>query len=123
MTLRGQAGSCLDWDNIPNAMIPCPGCGKVGSLMAPRKFNMMFKTFVGASEDSSSVAYLRPETAQGIFTNYMNVLNTARVKVPFGIAQVGKAFRNEINPRNFTVPLPRVRADGDRGSSAIPTSR
>ncbi|MCG3181647.1 MAG: Glycine--tRNA ligase [Phycisphaerae bacterium] len=81
---------------------PCPGCGKEGCLTSPRQFNMMFKTFVGASEDSASAAYLRPETAQGIFNNYLNVLNTSRVKVPFGIAQVGKAFRNEINPRNYT---------------------
>jgi glycyl-tRNA synthetase len=63
---------------------------------------MMFKTFVGAMEDSSSVAYLRPETAQGIFANYRNVLDTSRLKLPFGIAQIGKAFRNEINPRNYT---------------------
>jgi len=62
----------------------------------------MFKTFVGAMEDSSALAYLRPETAQGIFANYKNVLDTSRMKVPFGIAQVGKSFRNEINPRNFT---------------------
>jgi glycyl-tRNA synthetase len=62
----------------------------------------MFKTYVGAMEDSSAVAYLRPETAQGIFANYKNVLDTTRIKVPFGIAQIGKAFRNEINPRNFT---------------------
>jgi glycyl-tRNA synthetase len=62
----------------------------------------MFKTHVGALEDSSSVAYLRPETCQGIFANFDNIVNTCRVKVPFGIAQIGKAFRNEINPRNFT---------------------
>ena len=78
----------------------CSLCG--GELTDARKFNMMFKTFVGAMEDSSSLAYLRPETAQGIFANYKNVLDTSRVKVPFGIAQIGKAFRNEINPRNFT---------------------
>jgi glycyl-tRNA synthetase len=78
----------------------CPKCG--GALTDARKFNMMFKTFVGAMEDSSSVAYLRPETAQGIFANYRNVIDTSRVKVPFGIAQIGKSFRNEINPRNFT---------------------
>jgi glycyl-tRNA synthetase len=82
--------------------VPCPTCGAVGALTAPRKFNLMLKTSVGALEDSSSVAYLRPETAQGIFCNYKNVLDTSRVKVPFGIAQIGKAFRNEINPRNFT---------------------
>jgi len=78
----------------------CPICG--GDLTEARKFNMMFKTFVGAMEDSSAVAYLRPETAQGIFANYKNVLDTSRIKVPFGIAQIGKAFRNEINPRNYT---------------------
>jgi glycyl-tRNA synthetase len=78
----------------------CPLCG--GQLTDARKFNMMFKTFVGAMEDSSALAYLRPETAQGIFANYKNVLDTTRIGVPFGIAQIGKAFRNEINPRNFT---------------------
>ncbi|HEY8521046.1 MAG TPA: glycine--tRNA ligase [Gammaproteobacteria bacterium] len=79
-----------------------PGAGEPGTLTAPRSFNLMFKTHVGALEDSSSVAYLRPETAQGIFVNFKNVCDTARVRVPFGIAQIGKAFRNEINPRNFT---------------------
>ena len=62
----------------------------------------MFKTFVGALESESNVAYLRPETAQGIFVNFKNVVDTGRVKIPFGIAQIGKSFRNEINPRNFT---------------------
>jgi glycyl-tRNA synthetase len=80
----------------------CPDCGALAELTTGRKFNLMFKTFVGAMEDSSSVAYLRPETAQGIFCNYKNILDTSRVKLPFGIAQIGKAFRNEINPRNFT---------------------
>ena len=79
-----------------------PGASAPGSLTAPRAFNLMFKTHVGALEDNSSVAYLRPETAQGIFVNFKNVLDTARVRLPFGIAQIGKAFRNEINPRNFT---------------------
>jgi len=74
----------------------------VGGLTDARKFNLMFRTHVGALEDSTSVAYLRPETAQGIFANYKNVLDTSRLKTPFGIAQIGKAFRNEINPRNFT---------------------
>ena len=78
----------------------CPKCG--GQLTEPRDFNLMFQTYVGALQDSSSVAYLRPETAQGIFCNYRNVLDTSRMKLPFGIAQVGKAFRNEINPRNYT---------------------
>lgn len=78
----------------PNATVP-------GTLTAPRAFNLMFKTHVGALEDKSSVAYLRPETAQGIFVNFKNVVDTSRVKLPFGIGQIGKAFRNEINPRNF----------------------
>ncbi|MBU4198322.1 MAG: glycine--tRNA ligase [Verrucomicrobia bacterium] len=81
--------------------IKCPACG-AKDLTAPRAFNLMFKTFVGPVEDESSVAYLRPETAQGIFVQFQNVLAVARQKVPFGIAQIGKAFRNEINPRNFT---------------------
>ncbi|HMF12777.1 MAG TPA: glycine--tRNA ligase [Gemmataceae bacterium] len=80
----------------------CPQCGEKGQLTEPRQFNLMFKTFVGAIEDSSAVAYLRPETAQGIFVNFHNVLDSTRLKLPFGIAQVGKAFRNEINPRNYT---------------------
>ena len=84
------------------ARIRAPGASEPGTLTAPRAFNLMFKTHVGALEDNSSVAYLRPETAQGIFVNFKNVLDTARVRLPFGIAQIGKAFRNEINPRNFT---------------------
>lgn len=72
-----------------------------GTLTEPRQFNLMFKTSVGALEDPTSVAYLRPETAQGIFANFRNVVDTSRVKVPFGIAQIGKAFRNEVTPRNF----------------------
>jgi glycyl-tRNA synthetase len=79
--------------------LPCPACG--GDLTEPRQFNLMFETYVGAVKDDASKAYLRPETAQGIFLNYRNVLDTTRVKVPFGIAQVGKAFRNEVTPRNF----------------------
>jgi glycyl-tRNA synthetase len=72
-----------------------------GTLTEPRQFNLMFKTYVGAVQDESSAAFLRPETAQGIFLNFKNVLDTTRVKVPFGIAQVGKAFRNEVTPRNY----------------------
>ena len=82
-------------------LIPSPATGEPGSLTAPREFNLMFQTNVGAMSDAASVAYLRPETAQGIFTNFKNVVATGRVKVPFGIAQIGKAFRNEITPRNF----------------------
>jgi glycyl-tRNA synthetase len=81
--------------------IPSPATGNPGMLTAPRDFNLMFQTSVGAVEDASSTAYLRPETAQGIFLNFKNVLATSRQKIPFGIAQVGKAFRNEITPRNF----------------------
>ena len=86
-------------EEIP--LIPSPATGEPGSLTPPRSFNMMFQTYIGALRDDSAVAYLRPETAQGIFINFKNVLDTGRVKVPFGIAQIGKAFRNEINPRNF----------------------
>lgn len=78
-----------------------PDVKTVGTLTEPRQFNLMFKTFVGALQDEESAAYLRPETAQGIFLNFNNVVDTMRVKVPFGIAQVGKAFRNEVTPRNF----------------------
>ncbi len=77
----------------------CPSCG--GELTEPRLFNLMFKTFMGPIEDSASVVYLRPETAQGIFVNFQNVLNTTRKRLPFGIAQIGKAFRNEITTGNF----------------------
>ncbi len=79
--------------------IPCPVCG--GPLTEPRQFNLMFQTYVGALVDEESKAYLRPETAQGMFYNFRNVLDTTRVKVPFGLAQLGKGFRNEITPRNF----------------------
>ena len=85
-----------------HALIPSPATGKPGSLTPPRSFNMMFQTYVGAMQDASATAYLRPETAQGIFINFKNVVDTGRVKLPFGIAQCGKSFRNEINPRNFT---------------------
>ena len=79
-----------------------PSTDDRGTLTEPRAFNLMFKTFVGALESETNVAYLRPETAQGIFANFKNVVDTGRVKIPFGIAQIGKSFRNEINPRNFT---------------------
>jgi glycyl-tRNA synthetase len=83
------------------ALIPSPATGEPGSLTPPRAFNMMFETFVGPMRDSSAVAYLRPETAQGMFVDFKNVVDTGRVKLPFGIAQIGKSFRNEITPRNF----------------------
>src|SRR5438105_11086710 len=79
----------------------CPNCGGK-DLTEPRPFNLMFKTYIGATEDESSLTYLRPETAQAIFVQFKNVLDVSRKKLPFGIAQIGKAVRNEINPRNFT---------------------
>jgi glycyl-tRNA synthetase len=79
----------------------CPVCGVKGQFTEPRQFNLMFKTYMGPVEDENSVTYLRPETAQGAYVNFKNVLDSSRVKVPFGIAQVGKAFRNEITPGNF----------------------
>ena len=79
----------------------CPQCGNKGTFTAARQFNLMFKTFIGPVEDAGAVVYLRPETAQGIFVDFLNVLNSSRQKVPFGIAQIGKAFRNEINTKNF----------------------
>ncbi len=85
---------------LMNMNVKCQNCGKV-DWTRPQQFNMMFKTNVGAVEDSSSVAYLRPETAQGIFANFKNTLDAYHPKLPFGIAQIGKAFRNEITPRDF----------------------
>jgi glycyl-tRNA synthetase len=81
-------------------VLPCPYCG--GVLTEPRPFNLMFKTIVGPVEDPANVAYLRPETAQAIFVQFQNILATSRQTVPFGIAQMGKAFRNEVTPRNYT---------------------
>jgi glycyl-tRNA synthetase len=93
-------------DQLGEYQCPMKPSKKVGDhdkcdLTEPRQFNLMFKTFVGATSGEDNVAYLRPETAQGIFLNYKNVLDTMRVKMPFGIAQIGKAFRNEVTPRNF----------------------
>ena len=79
----------------------CPSCGKRGTFTEARQFNLMFKTHAGPVESEGAVAYLRPETAQGMFTNFKNVLETSRKRPPFGIAQVGKSFRNEITPQNF----------------------
>jgi glycyl-tRNA synthetase len=86
--------------DLPSAQ--CPSCGKTAEWTEPRQFNLMFKTFMGPVEDDAAVVYLRPETAQGIYVNFLNVQSTARQRVPFGIAQIGKAFRNEITPGNFT---------------------
>ena len=77
----------------------CPQCG--GELTEPRLFNLMFHTFIGPVQDEANIVYLRPETAQGIYVNFMNVQTACRRKIPFGIAQIGKAFRNEITPGNF----------------------
>jgi glycyl-tRNA synthetase len=79
----------------------CPACGMKGTLGEPRQFNLMFKTFMGPVEDTAAVIYLRPETAQGTYVNFLNVQQSTRQRVPFGIAQIGKAFRNEITPGNF----------------------
>jgi glycyl-tRNA synthetase len=88
-------------DHLKN-LEQCPNCGMRGTLTEPRDFNLMLRTSVGPMEDTASQAYLRPETAQGIFVNFKNIYQTARRKPPFGIAQIGKSFRNEITPGNFT---------------------
>ena len=87
-------------DDIPDPDV-CPTCGTRGSFTEARQFNLMFKTHAGPVEEDAAVAYLRPETAQGIFLNFTNVLQASRKKPPFGIAQIGKSFRNEITPGNF----------------------
>ena len=100
-------GSVDAWSNdemkkyIDEHEIACPTCGK-HNFTDIRQFNLMFKTFQGVTEDAKNVVYLRPETAQGIFVNFKNVQRTSRKKVPFGIGQIGKSFRNEITPGNFT---------------------
>ena len=86
---------------IEQNSVPCPSCGK-HNFTDIRQFNLMFKTFQGVTEDAKNVVYLRPETAQGIFVNFKNVQRTSRKKIPFGIGQIGKSFRNEITPGNFT---------------------
>ncbi|MDE3194508.1 MAG: glycine--tRNA ligase [Chloroflexota bacterium] len=86
--------------NVDLSSLPCPTCGRK-ELTVPRRFNLMFKTFVGPMEDTASVAWLRPETAQGIYVDFESVRQATRRRIPFGIAQIGKAFRNEITPGNF----------------------
>ena len=100
--LAEAAGMELDQADSAKSLevLACPECG--GELGDPRQFNLMFKTFMGPVEDTASEVHLRPETAQGIFVNFANVVNSTRKKLPFGIAQIGKAFRNEITPGNFT---------------------
>ncbi len=90
-----------DLSSVLLSELNCPQCGNKGTFTSARQFNLMFKTFIGPVEDSGAVVYLRPETAQGIFVNFLNVQNASRQKLPFGIAQIGKAFRNEINTKNF----------------------
>jgi len=108
MKKQGDPNPSADgWSNekmiayIKEKNVPCPDCG-AHNFTDIRKFNLMFKTHQGVTEDSESEVYLRPETAQGIFVNFKNVLRTTRKKLPFGIAQIGKSFRNEITPGNFT---------------------
>lgn len=103
----GMSVTVDGWSNeklqgfIAEQKIPCPDCGE-HNFTSIRKFNLMFKTFQGVTEDSQAELFLRPETAQGIFVNFRNVARTTRKKIPFGIAQIGKSFRNEITPGNFT---------------------
>ncbi|NLZ25611.1 MAG: glycine--tRNA ligase, partial [Clostridiales bacterium] len=106
MKKKGIAENIASWTNeqmekyVAENKIPCPVCGN-SDFTGVRKFNLMFKTFQGVTEDTASTVYLRPETAQGIFVNFKNIQRTSRKKIPFGIAQVGKSFRNEITPGNF----------------------
>ena len=103
---QGEEANTNGWDKdrmeayIDEVQLPCPSCGK-HNFTPIRQFNLMFKTFQGVTEDTASTIYLRPETAQGIFVNFKNVQRTTRKRVPFGIAQIGKSFRNEITPGNF----------------------
>ncbi|HLZ21065.1 MAG TPA: glycine--tRNA ligase [Ktedonobacterales bacterium] len=95
---RFRADHVEEMSGDPNV---CPNCGMRGTLTEPRKFNLMFKTYVGPVEEDAGLVYLRPETAQGIYVNFENVQTSMRKRLPFGIAQIGKAFRNEISPGNF----------------------
>ena len=97
--VEGMTGEKLE-EKIEYHRVTCPNCGK-REFTGIRNFNLMFKTFQGATEESSSALYLRPETAQGVFVNFKNVLNASRKRIPFGIGQIGKSFRNEITPGNF----------------------
>ncbi len=99
LTIAGWTNEQME-KYIADSKIPCPNCGKC-DFTGVRQFNLMFKTFQGVTEDSTNTVYLRPETAQGIFVNFQNVQRTSRMKVPFGIGQIGKSFRNEITPGNF----------------------
>jgi len=106
---RGPQADPANWEELALSDLPVseftrvvgPDVTDPGTLTEPREFNLMFKTYVGAIQSEDNLAYLRPETAQGIFLNFKNIVDTMRVKVPFGIAQIGKAFRNEVTPRNY----------------------
>lgn len=98
----GECHQRWRWDQL-NGATTCPDCG--GPLSQPRQFNLMFKTFIGPVDDESAVVYLRPETAQGMFVNFRNVVNSSRQRIPFGIAQIGRSFRNEISTGNFIFRL------------------
>ncbi|MGZ8745529.1 MAG: glycine--tRNA ligase [Mycobacterium sp.] len=98
---KGTRDTAVDPDTVPMSDIACPDCGTKGQWTEPRDFNMMLKTYLGPIETEEGLHYLRPETAQGIFVNFANVVTTARKKPPFGIGQIGKSFRNEITPGNF----------------------
>ncbi len=96
-----EANEALFTQLVELELVNCPNCGTKQSLTSPRNFNLMFETYIGPVKDAASAVYLRPETAQGIFVNVLNVMQATRQKLPFGIAQIGKAFRNEINTKNF----------------------
>ncbi|BBH16068.1 glycine--tRNA ligase [Nocardioides baekrokdamisoli] len=96
-----KKGQEINPDDVPMSDVPCPDCGTRGQWTEPKAFSGLLKTYLGVVDDESGLHYLRPETAQGIFLNFKNVLDTQRVKPPFGIAQIGKSFRNEITPGNF----------------------
>src|SRR4051794_16843916 len=98
---KAAKGQEVDPDSVNLKDLVCPNCGTRGAWTEPRNFNMMLKTYLGVIEDESGLHYLRPETAQGIFLNFLNVMTSTRKKPPFGIAQQGKSFRNEITPGNF----------------------
>jgi glycyl-tRNA synthetase len=100
-----ECNNCHEKFRADQVLEKCPSCGKSGAMQDAKQFNMMFKTNIGASDDSSSVVYLRPETAPGMFVNFKNIIDTFHPKLPFGMGQIGKAFRNEINPRDFIFRL------------------
>ncbi|NOS02212.1 glycine--tRNA ligase, partial [Mycobacteroides abscessus] len=98
---EAKKGLTIAPESVPMTEIVCPDCGNKGQWTEPRDFNMMLKTYLGPIETEEGLHYLRPETAQGIFINFKNVVTTSRQKPPFGIGQIGKSFRNEITPGNF----------------------